>query len=385
MAERLHPEDVWAEVIRRLQGQARTRGQFAGVHIAPDSNADIPDQEEARLVILPPKVAHKRGTDSLAKAFAHAATERRDTANRIHRDTLVFLAADEARLEELDAATRDYLGWSHVLDSEADLDLTANQKNQAAQRKAQADQTVASRLLQTFTWALVPAQPDPGAPFTLREVKVEGQSDSLAERVSKRLGSDGDLSTRQAAATIRLALNKVPQIWKDGHVALAAGYDGGTGRYVGLWTPADNASPPVATDSLLLVRPDVAMRQIAATEPPMPRVTDPGDETSPAGATPEPSSALGRRVVDIVYPTVKTRFFGAKTLNNSMLVGKRVLPVSTEVDLAGRVSMLAHLKIAEGGGNLAPRLYFYDDTAGATKKVHIGFVGPHYLMPNTKS
>lgn len=71
--------------------------------------------------------------------------------------------------------------------------------------------------------------------------------------------------------------------------------------------------------------------------------------------------------------------------NNSMLVGKRVLPVSTEVDLAGRVSMLAHLKIAEGGGNLAPRVYFYDDTAGATKKVHIGFVGPHYLMPNTKS
>ena len=165
-------------------------------------------------------MAHKRGTESPAKAFAHAATERRGTANRTHRNTLVFLAADEARLEELDAATRDYLGWSHVLDNEADLDLTANQKNQAAQRKAQADQTVASRLLQTFTWALVPAQPDPGAPFTLQEVKIEGQSDSLAERVSKRLGSDGDLSTRQAAATIRLALNKVPQIWQAGHVTL---------------------------------------------------------------------------------------------------------------------------------------------------------------------
>ena len=193
------------------------------------------------------------------------------------------MAADEARLDELDAATRDYLGWSHVLDSEADLDLTANQKNQAAQRKAQADQTVASRLLQTFTWALVPAQPDPGAPFTLREVKVEGQSDSLAERVSKRLGSDGDLSTRQAAATIRLALNKVPQIWQAGHVtlgtlwglytrypylprlrdrsvledgifdlplhwaydafALAAGYDEVNGRYLGLWKTAVHGKP----------------------------------------------------------------------------------------------------------------------------------------------
>ncbi|MBK8462833.1 MAG: DUF499 domain-containing protein [Nigerium sp.] len=354
-AERLHPEDVWAEVIRRLQGQARARGQFAGVHIAPETNADIPDQEEARLVILHPKVAHKRGTDSPAKEFAQAATERRGTANRTHRNTLVYLAADEARLEELNAATRDYLGWRHVLDNEADLDLTQNQKNQAAQRKGQADQTVASRLLQTFTWALVPAQPDPGAPFALREVKVEGQSDSLAERVSKRLGSDGDLSTRQAAATIRLALNKVPQIWKDGHVtlgtlwglytqypymprlrdrsvleagifdmpmiwahdafALAAGYDETAERYIGLWTPSDNASAPVATDALLLVRPDVAAKQIAETAPPMPRVREAGEEAKPVDTT----VVQPRRVVDFVYPAAKTRFFGAKTLNSDKI------------------------------------------------------------------
>ena len=221
-AERLHKEDVWAEIVRRLQSQARTRGDFAGVHVCPETNADIPDTDEARLVILHPKVAHKRGADSAAKDFAQKATEHRGSANRTNRNMLVYLAADEARLEELDTATRDYLGWTHVLDNEADLDLTQNQKNQATQRQTQADQTVTSRLLQTFTWALVPAQPDPGAPFVIRETKVEGQSESLAERVSRRLGNDGDLSTRQAAATIRLAISKVPQIWKDGHVSLGA-------------------------------------------------------------------------------------------------------------------------------------------------------------------
>lgn len=71
--------------------------------------------------------------------------------------------------------------------------------------------------------------------------------------------------------------------------------------------------------------------------------------------------------------------------NNTTLSGKRVLPISTDVNSEGRALMLAHLKISEGGGNLAPRVYFYDDTAGVTKKVHIGFVGPHYLMPNTRS
>jgi len=353
-AERLHPEDVWAEVTRRLQVQARTRGQFAGVHIAPESNADIPDLEEARLVILHPKVSHKRGTDSPAKQFAHAATERRGSANRTHRNTLVYLAADEARLEELDSATRDYLGWTHVLANDADLDLTQNQRNQAVQRQAQADKTVTARLLQTFTWGLVPAQPDPGAPFVVREVKVEGQSDSLAERMSRRLGNDGDLSTRQAAATIRLALNKVPQIWKDGHVslgtlwglytqypymprlrdrsvldvgvfdqpliwqtdafALATSYDEAAGRYVGLWTPHGNGSQPVATDSLLLVRPDVALRQIAATLP-----AQSPDDTSDTAAPNDRTQTPPPPAVDVVYPIVKTRFFGVKTLNSAKI------------------------------------------------------------------
>lgn len=189
-------------------------------------------------------------------------------------------------------ASRDYLGWTHVLDNDADLDLTQNQRNQAAQRRMQADQTVTARLLQTFTWALVPAQPDPSAPFVIRETKVEGQSsDALAHGVSRRLGNDGDLSTQQAAAAIRLAIDsKVPQIWQDGHVALGAlwglysqypymprlrdrrvldegvvdlpmiwqtdafalatGYDEQADRYLGLWIPGDkHAAPATPTRS----------------------------------------------------------------------------------------------------------------------------------------
>lgn len=365
-ADRLHKEDVWADIVRRLQGQARTRGDFAGVHVCPESNGDIPDVDEARLVILHPKVAHKGKTASAAKEFAHKATEQRGTANRTHRNMVVFLAADEARLEELENATRDYLGWKHVLDNEADLDLTQNQKNQATQRQAQADQTVEARLLQTFAWALVPAQPDPGAPFVIRETPIQGQSTALAERVSRKLGSDGDLSTRQAAATIRLAISKVPQIWKDGHVslgalwglysqypymprlrdrsvlaagiidlpliwqtdafALATGCDEAEGRYIGLWTPGDTALAPAATDSLLLVRPDVAVSQRAveqaATTP-----TVPGGDGD-TGASAATATASGSRstfsdgdtaeqsvVEKTLEKAVKRRFYGVKKLN----------------------------------------------------------------------
>ncbi|MBZ4613710.1 ATP-binding protein [Mycobacterium avium subsp. hominissuis] len=347
-AERLHKEDVWAEIVRRLQSQAKSRGDFAGLHVCPESNADIPDTDEARLVILHPKVAHKRGSDSPAKEFGQQATEHRGTANRTNRNMLVYLAADEARLDELDSAVRDYLGWTHVLANEADLDLTQNQKNQATQRQTQADGTVNSRLLQTFTWALVPTQPDPGAPFAIRETKVEGQSPALAERVSRRLGNGGDLSIRQAAATIKLAIGKVPQIWKDGHVslgalwrlysqypymprlrdrrvldegivdmpliwqtdafALATGFDEAAGRYIGLWTPDDNGAAPAATDSLLLVRPDVAVKQ-RETEVRPPPVTTAGDTGTSAGAD------APKRPIDIAFPPPMTRFYGVKTLS----------------------------------------------------------------------
>lgn len=71
--------------------------------------------------------------------------------------------------------------------------------------------------------------------------------------------------------------------------------------------------------------------------------------------------------------------------NQKKLAEKRNFAVDRKVDPSGEIYMDAHLKIAEGGGNLAPRVYFFDDTGGPTKCVHVGFIGPHYLVPNTKS
>ncbi|OOK83928.1 hypothetical protein BZL29_1638 [Mycobacterium kansasii] len=77
-----------------------------------------------------------------------------------------------------------------------------------------------SRLLQTFTWRWYPLN------LIRRPVRDprdqgRGQSPALAERVSRRLGSDGDLSIRQAAATIRLAIGKCPRS-EGRHVSLGA-------------------------------------------------------------------------------------------------------------------------------------------------------------------
>lgn len=71
--------------------------------------------------------------------------------------------------------------------------------------------------------------------------------------------------------------------------------------------------------------------------------------------------------------------------NNKAQRAARYLPVDVDVSPSGRIEMFAHLKIAEGGGNNIPRIYFHDDTKGATGKVHVGFFGPHAYMENTKT
>ncbi|WP_454697854.1 DUF499 domain-containing protein [Arthrobacter humicola] len=347
-ADRLHREDVWAEIIKRLSNQGRTRGDFAGVHVCPEDTGDIPDTDEARLVILHPRMSHKRSAaDSSAVLFAQKATENRGTANRVNRNMVVFCAADQDRMSELDTAVRDYLGWSDVLLKQDELDLTQNQKNQAVEKQRQAHETVNSRLLGTYQWALVPE----GQPVGINATKVEGQGTSLAERVSKRLGSDGALTTQQAGAAIRHVLNTwakpiwesgslsvgdlwklyasyaymprlrdravlnaglldSPLLWEQDGFALADGYDDAAGRFRGLVLPGDKTSIAI-TDATLIVQPAVAIAQ--RSEETTPVDNDPQKPPSP-NAPYKPGPGNKPKVPEA--PPAKKRFFGSKVLSS---------------------------------------------------------------------
>lgn len=347
-AERLHQEEVWVEITNRLSGQAKTRGSFAGVHVCPEDNADINDNDEARLVILHPKVWHKKGTESAAVEFAQKATEQKGGSSRTNRNMVVYMAADEDRLAELETAVRDFLGWSHVLANADELDLTQNQKNQATEKRSQADSTADSRLLGAYQWLLTPVA-HPGAPFTISVLKLDGSATSLAERASKKMGNDGSLNVQQSAHNIALWLQgTLKKMWASGHVpvgdlwrvyaqypymprlrdqdvfkdgllaqpplwqrdgfAFATSYDESTKRYVGLVLPSDGQDPQV-TDSLLLVKPDVALAQ---------RETETAEVTAPVPDLDDPKKTF---TPDPDHPGVfvaktKKRFYGTKTLNS---------------------------------------------------------------------
>ncbi len=61
---------------------------------------------------------------------------------------------------------------------------------------------------------------------------------------------------------------------------------------------------------------------------------------------------------------------------------ERLRPVPVDVDPSGFVHMMAHFKPTHKD-SIAPRMHIYDDTAGPTGNVYIGYIGRH--LTNTKT
>ena len=71
-AQQHSDDDVLHEIGQRLREETKHPGEFVRVHSCPESSADIPDETETRLVVLPPGQPHiQRNDDSPALSLIH--------------------------------------------------------------------------------------------------------------------------------------------------------------------------------------------------------------------------------------------------------------------------------------------------------------------------
>jgi hypothetical protein len=145
------PDKVAEEIKQRLLSDLRNRADFARVHVLPASSADVPDDMDARLMVVGIDAPHTRNEESAAMLAAKAILENRGNAPRLYRNSLVFLAADKARLADLDDAVRRYLAWESIVGEAESLDLTPHQKNTSITQRNGAEGMVTARLPETCT------------------------------------------------------------------------------------------------------------------------------------------------------------------------------------------------------------------------------------------
>jgi len=212
------PDKVVQEIDTRLRTDLRKTGDFGRVHALPPSGQDVPDDMDARLVVLGIDHTYSRDPASNAELAAKSILTSRGSSPRLYQNTLVFLAADTARLQDLDEAVRRYLAWDSIVAERVTLNLDPHQMKQAETQKAAADGAVTARLPETYQWLLVPVQPSPQAPVEWQGTRLSGQ-DALAVRASRKLRSDEHLVAGFAATRLRMELDRVP-LWRGDHVEI---------------------------------------------------------------------------------------------------------------------------------------------------------------------
>ncbi len=212
------PDKVVREIDRRLRKDLERRGDFNRIHPMPQSGQDVPDDSDARLVVLGVDHPYSKEAGNAATVAAKAILEMRGNTPRLYRNTLVFLAADKIRLQDLDEAARKYLAWESILSEKDKLDLSPLQVKQAESQKTTIDSVVSARLPETYQWLLVPVQTTPQSAIEWQAMRLSGQ-DALAMRASKKLKGDELLITGFAATRLRMELDRVP-LWRGNHVGV---------------------------------------------------------------------------------------------------------------------------------------------------------------------
>ena len=412
-------EDLYVEVVGRIQ-KDRGRGEFAAVHVCVRDTGDVPDDPGARLVVLRPEHPHKRrGEGSRAVQAAEEFLTQRGNTPRIHRNTLVFLAADEKELAHLLKATASFLAWQSILKDKQALNLDQFQLAQATAKVEEFDRAVDLKIEATWIYALVPIQLDPAAAITWETTRVSGKG-GLAKRTSSKLVLDEAFLPRWGSVRLRMTLDEylwkdrehvtVGELWEwlprylylprlkdrqtlleavrdrttvllpDDAFATAQNYDEEAGRYRGLQLAG---VPGVIDNQTCLVKAAVARKQLDAERPPPgPGGTGPtpgpggtgsgpgGGTSGPGGGGTTPTPPPARR---------KPRTFSGSVPLDGMRVGRSAGRIGEEVlaHLAGlpgaSVVVTLEITVKVPGGVERDVVRIVSENATALRFTHASF------------
>ncbi len=160
---------------------------FDGLHVFTP-HADVPDDANLRLVVLPPEAAYDREQPRLATAAVDDYLRQHGNQPRHRANRLLFLAADAGSLPRLRELVRVALAWASIVDDvdKGQLNIDLGQRRQAEKERDAATKAVPRATRECFRWLLAPAQESPTAKVAVEAHPLEtaaGTVEAAVERV----------------------------------------------------------------------------------------------------------------------------------------------------------------------------------------------------------
>ena len=180
--ENIQPEEI--DHLEREWLKRRVRGRRFRIYIWPESENDIPDAPELKLLIF------RRRDQARMRRFL----KKKGQTPRVHRNTLFFLTPMEHEHIALQRLLRQYAALRSI-EQDASLRLTEEQRQEVKKRIAQLQKDLTDHLRNAYRFVYIPA---PGG--DLRELDMGigtyGMDVPLDEQVYDSLRTNGEILER---------------------------------------------------------------------------------------------------------------------------------------------------------------------------------------------
>lgn len=222
-AKALAEHEVDAAIADILRADASSKGGFHRVFATPDDPSAIDEATAISLVILGPSAPHagKGAAKSRATDTATDATLRCRASQRRFRNTLIFVAADEAQLATAREVVRKAMAWDGIVkDDRLTQQLTKAQIDDAKEKAKTSRDAGQKAVRSAWSHVLFPVKSDvPGKPFDLDHELISSRDrPAVPAAVFDKARADSLVKEKLGPDNL---WNELKKIWPDDRAHLA--------------------------------------------------------------------------------------------------------------------------------------------------------------------
>jgi hypothetical protein len=210
------PDHEVDEYVRKvLREDGAQKAGFSKVHAVPDDASTVDEADALALVILSPATAHS-GRGAALSAATEAVSDalmRCRNSQRRHRNTLIFVAADESQLSTARDVVRKAIAWQSIADDRRLQDQLTHAQASDARDKANTNKESAAKAIRTaWSHILYPVESvSAGKPFDLDHASISGADrQSVPAAAFAKVVADGIAREKLGADTLWL---KLKDLW----------------------------------------------------------------------------------------------------------------------------------------------------------------------------